>query len=235
MKTTRVQIHSDIHLEKYPHRRILPKTSTLILAGDIGVPLFASYKSFFSDTSRSFDRIYYVLGNHEYERAWMHIDKTNYHELHTKFRERNLMIKDLLSTFSNITILDNQYTRIDGLLVFGGTLWSNFIASKKPIPTTKQYLSDRHAECLQKIISHPDLLITHYVSCASALSKPWSIGIGPKYTIPASRYIFGHIHYPISKSNVRVNPWGDRSRDSPGNSLGVQDGPDPDGVWDLQN
>ena len=50
----RFQIHSDIHLEKYPHRRVPACEPNLILAGDIGVPLFPSYDMFFKDVSRKF-------------------------------------------------------------------------------------------------------------------------------------------------------------------------------------
>lgn len=200
----RLQIHSDIHLEKYPNRRLVPKSSILILAGDIGVPLYPSYQSFFRDTSRSFDKVYYILGNHEYERAWMGIDKHNFNLLDLKFKERNHMIKDILSLYSNIEILDNEYTMIDKQLVYGGTLWSDF----KDCSLTKQYLAHQHQQFYAKMTKLPYLVITHYVSCRSSLIKPWSIGLGPKEDVQASKYIFGHIHYPILSENVVTNPWG---------------------------
>ena len=204
----RIQIHSDIHLEKYPHRRLTPKCSTLVLAGDIGVPLFKSYTSFFSDTSKSFDKIYYVLGNHEYERAWMGVNKQNDNEINARFCQRNQMIKDILSAYQNVEIIDNQYTKIGDLLVYGGTLWSNFRVSSH-CSETKKYLSDQHDLFQFHMTQKPDLLITHYVSCRSVLRKPWSIGLGPRKDLIASRYIFGHIHYPIETTQVKVNPWGE--------------------------
>jgi predicted phosphodiesterase len=209
----KIQIHSDIHLEKYPHRRIQPKASTLILAGDIGVPIFSSYKSFFNQTFRHFDQIYYVLGNHEYERAWIGIDKNNFQLLDQRFKERNALIKDMLSSFPNIKILDNQYTNIGSMLVFGGTLWSNFGSDSSP---TKQYLAQQHQKFFSALNTPPDLLITHYASRRSSLIKPWSIGIGPKEDITiADKYVFGHIHYPIYTSNVVANPWGERNQTEP--------------------
>lgn len=205
----RLQIHSDIHLEKYPHRRIQPKAPTLILAGDIGVPLYPSYKSFFADTSKSFDKVYYVLGNHEYERAWMGIDKNNPKLLDQKFKERKRMIKDILSCHPNIQILDDEYTEIENKLVYGGTLWSHF----RNCSHTKHYLSQRHQEFYSRMSMKPFLMITHYVSCKSALQKPWSVGLGPDKDVPAFHHIFGHIHYPISSDLVQANPWGE-SKDS---------------------
>lgn len=207
----KIQIHSDIHLEKYPYRRLEPKASTLILAGDIGVPLYPSYKTFFADTSKSFDKIYYVLGNHEYERAWKGIDKNNTELIHQRFQERNRMIKDIISCYPNVQILDNQYTNINNKLVYGGTLWTHF----RECIQTKHYLAQQHKQFYDKMTIMPHLLITHYVSCRSALKKPWSVGLGPEKDIPTSNHIFGHIHYPIVSETVNANPWGDRPTTEP--------------------
>ena len=206
------QVHSDIHLEKYPHRRIRPKCSRLILAGDIGVPLFSSYREFFRYTSRQFDSIVYVLGNHEYERIWMGMDKTNEILLQEKFMERNDLIKQILSEFKNIILLDKEWIEIEGRKIFGGTLWTNYHQRKsnRKLSNVEMFLTQKHFETLPKIQeSYPDLLITHFVSNRSVLQKSWSIGLGPSSIIPASKAIFGHIHYPIVEPNVICNPWGE--------------------------
>lgn len=207
------QVHSDIHLERYPSRRLNPISSRLILAGDIGVPIFPSYREFFRDTSRKFDSIIYVLGNHEYERTWIGVDKTNYDLLENKFTERNLFIKDILSEFKNITLLDDQSIVIDDQIkIFGGTLWTNYHQrrSNKSLSTIEMFITQKHFEVLPKIQEcQPDLLITHFVSNRSVLKKPWSIGLGPSTVIQVKKTIFGHIHYPIHTSNVICNPWGE--------------------------
>lgn len=208
----RFQIHSDIHLEKYPHRRLNPISPRLILAGDIGVPLFASYKEFFRDTSRQFDSMIYVLGNHEYERSWIGIDRTNYELLDQKFIERNRLIKEILSEFKNITILDNDWMTIDGKKIFGGTLWTNYHQRKsdRNLSTVERLITQKHFETLPKIQEfHPDLLITHFVSNRCFLHKPWKIGLGPNTVISAKKAVFGHIHYPIYERDVVCNPWGE--------------------------
>jgi hypothetical protein len=207
------QVHSDIHLEKYPHRRIRPKCSRLILAGDIGVPVFSSYREFFRDTSRQFDSIVYVLGNHEYERIWMGIDRTNELLLEEKFKERNILIREILSEFKNIILLDKDWIEIDGRKIFGATLWTNYHQrrSNRTLSSVEEFITQKHFEILPKIQeSHPDLLITHFVSNRSVLKKSWNIGLGPSSIIPASKAIFGHIHYPILEPNVICNPWGDK-------------------------
>jgi predicted phosphodiesterase len=208
----RLQVHSDIHLERYPTRRIRPRSSILVLAGDIGVPIFPSYKQFFKDTSRDFDTILYVLGNHEYERTWMGIDKTDFSLLQEKFIERNKLIRDILSEMSNIYLLDNSEIKLKDKKIFGSTLWTNYHQrrSNKPLSTIEQFITHQHFTALPKIqVSQYDILITHFVSNRSVLKKPWSIGLGPSNIIHSGLSIFGHIHYRIQEKNVICNPWGE--------------------------
>ena len=220
------QVHSDIHLEKYPNRRIKPKSPNLILAGDVGVPIFSSYKTFFRETSSEFDRIIYVLGNHEYERCWMGIDKNNFAILEQKFKERNLLIKDILSQFQNITILDNQMIQIEGKTIYGSTLWTNYYEKKMnkknntPITEVQRFLSLQNRLSYSGLNTYPeqipDILITHYVSNRRVLKKPWSIGLGPTSILPSHLLsIFGHIHYPIDDvyegQRIICNPWDEES------------------------
>lgn len=209
----KIQIHSDIHLEKYPHRRLRSIASTLILAGDIGVPLFPSYRNFFRDTSRQFDQIVYVLGNHEYERTWMGLDRNNYHLLQDKFNQRTVLIQEIISEFKNIHLLHNELIVLHNKKIFGSTLWTNYHQRKSnnPLSVTEQFLTQQHFIALPRIQQcRPDILITHYVSNRSVLTKPWNIGLGPSNCIPAPVAIFGHIHYSISNNNnIFCNPWGE--------------------------
>ena len=212
------QVYSDIHLEKYPHRRIKPISPNLILAGDIGVPIFSSYSNFFRETSRNFDKIIYVLGNHEYERCWMGIDKNNFELLENKFKQRNQLIKDILSQFNNIILLDNQIIKLQGKTIYGSTLWTNYHDRKSstPLLETQKFLSLQNKMALQKFPTHPpDLLITHYVSNRKVLQKPWSIGLGPKDILNSRLSIFGHIHYPLDETSgqqkIVCNPWGEQA------------------------
>jgi predicted phosphodiesterase len=221
----RFQIHSDIHLEKYPNRRITPKTNHLILAGDIGVPVFKSYQEFFKDTSRKFDKIIYVLGNHEFERIWIGIDKNNSELLEQKFLERKKIIKDILSEFTNVKLLDDNVIHINNRKIYGTTLWTNYYQrnSSKQITNVEKFISHKHLDAMIALQDYtsffkPDIFVSHFVSNKNILDKPWKIGLGPKYNlnlnITPNISIFGHIHYAIRKydqnKNLFIcNPWGE--------------------------
>ena len=208
----RFQIHSDIHLEKYPHRRINCHSSHLILAGDIGVPLFDSYTHFFRDVSRKFDQIIYVVGNHEYERCWMGIDKNNCEPLHIKFLERQKLISEIINSFPNVTWLDNQKTQIQGVSIYGTTLWCDYSSKKNPLETQK-FITHQHHQALEKLKDQSlDLFISHYVSNRECLEQPWNMGLGVRKSLDFPNMIFGHvhsfIHKNINKTKVICNPWG---------------------------
>jgi predicted phosphohydrolase len=221
----RFQIHSDIHLEKYPRRRVPACEPNLILAGDIGVPLYSSYENFFKDVSRKFDRVVYVLGNHEYERIWMGIDKRDKELMVQKFMERNKLIQDILSNYKNISLLDNQGIQIEKKKIYGTTLWTNFWEKRfrkdgVKMTDSQMFLSEKNKQAIDKLLEnkHNDLLITHYVSNRKVLKKPWIIGLGPSecFTSFAEKIVFGHIHYSIydiqEKNLTLCNPWGEEEK-----------------------
>lgn len=64
------QILSDLHLEigqQYEEFQIPPKAPNLILAGDIGRLIdYGSYLKFLASQTSSFERVFLVLGNHEF-------------------------------------------------------------------------------------------------------------------------------------------------------------------------
>lgn len=218
----RFQIHSDIHLEKYPKRRVPACEPNLILAGDIGVPIFNSYEPFFRDVSRKFDKVIYVLGNHEYERIWMGIDRRDKELLEQKFKERTNLVKEILSNYKNIYLLDNQGIVLEKKKIFGTTLWTNYWDKQirkdhQKISDSQIFLSEKNKESVIKLLDskYNDLLITHFVCNRNVLKKPWTIGLGPResYSSLAPQIIFGHIHYSIyqkdDKNLTLCNPWGE--------------------------
>jgi len=120
----RIQLFSDLHLERYPHFApdIRPDTDVVVLAGDIG-----SYQS----GSRLLDadfglgrfsplrpgagraRVLYIPGNHEF-------DGLEFDEAHARLRAT---CKQL-----GIEWLDRETLVIDGVRFIGTTLWSDFDA-----------------------------------------------------------------------------------------------------------
>jgi len=112
----KLRIMSDLHLEK-DLGWMLPVMDgeidqVLILAGDI-VPFSMLYKimPFFEDLSRRFKKVIYVPGNHEYYGG----DVSKSKQLATY----------KLSKLRNIKVLDNEHIVIDGVYIFGATLWTD--------------------------------------------------------------------------------------------------------------
>lgn len=135
----RLQLASDLHLERYPDFMLpaAPGADTLVLAGDIG-----SYQA----TSRLTDdyfglerfapgqpnapwkRVLYLPGNHEY-------DGLDFEEGHARLRAAC----DTLG----ITWLEREVLVIEGIRFVGTTLWSDFDALAASKNTVTQQLQAR--------------------------------------------------------------------------------------------
>ena len=144
----KVAIGSDLHLEFSDIT--LPNTDNakvLILAGDIAVAkalhdypniintdtdklgknqlLSMRFHNFFNQVSSEYKHIIYVPGNHEF-----------YHGQHPEGID---WLKQTLSQYSNIQVLNNDSVTIDDILFVCGTLWTNM---NKNDPLTMYYLSN---------------------------------------------------------------------------------------------
>ena len=220
-----VQIFSDLHLEfhkTYP--QIRKYADTLILAGDIGCINKTCFKKFIHYISRTWNQIYYVLGNHEYYHS-----KKTYHNLKTLY-------KQFFSGFKNITLLDKSYEIVGNTCFIGCTLWGYFckdnkdfnlsclnnikiktINSQGDARTTgisKEFfnsLYDDESEWLVETINnmsqckdiHKIIVITHYPLTTKGTSHPKYNGKNTLYAtdidIPSGDTniicISGHTHY----------------------------------------
>jgi hypothetical protein len=136
----RFQLISDIHLEFGAIKNISKYADYLVLAGDIGYPDQKLFKEFLSNTSKIFNKVFYVAGNHEYYQNWKKgknikldtIDETN--------EKIKIIIKEL---GNNIYFLNNDYHDIDdSLRIVGSTLWTNISANSNSINDSYQIYSD---------------------------------------------------------------------------------------------
>lgn len=102
---------SDLHLESSNfdlHASI--DRGILLLIGDISAD-FTMLDAFFRKLNPEVKAVY-VPGNHEFEGK--------------KFDEVVPFLKDLLTIYPNVTVLDNESVIIDGIKIIGSTLWTNF-------------------------------------------------------------------------------------------------------------
>jgi predicted phosphodiesterase len=111
----KIAVCSDIHNEFDIWKPKNPdKADVLILAGDIIVNQMLSDKScinFFNQCAKKFKHVIYVMGNHEYYGA--------------DFLTALDLIKNKLSHLSNLYILNNQYMKLNDIIFFGTTLWTD--------------------------------------------------------------------------------------------------------------
>lgn len=121
----RISLASDLHLEMCPEFRLTnPGTDVLILSGDICVvnhflrgsdsPYHLKameYFDFFKSCSQQWNKIFVVMGNHEYYHGYIDTYAAVYREQ--------------LKEFGNITLLNNNFEDYEGIRFIGGTLWTD--------------------------------------------------------------------------------------------------------------
>ena len=115
----RIQVVSDIHLEeKVQLPCIVPLSDTLFLAGDIGTLGVNLYESFIDYCSKSWDTVFYVLGNHE---------------LYSKTKPINELVEDykiFFGKYHNIVLLEHSKCQYNGYQIIGCTFWGDFSGDK---------------------------------------------------------------------------------------------------------
>lgn len=130
--TMKLQIASDLHIEfknddiPDPLNYITPSAEILVLAGDIGT--FYKYDQlygFLNRLSEYFERIVYVLGNHEY-----------YQQENTEPMTIECIkqyTKKLEESIKNLSILDRSgiHVKNTDICIIGCTLWSRLEPDKK--------------------------------------------------------------------------------------------------------
>ena len=120
----RITSISDVHLEIHPHME-LPGGDVLLMAGDIFTAFALNPKktdkesrkernavaNFCQKQLSKYDRVFYVLGNHEHYRFL--------------FEETASAIRSFLAEHApNVRLLDNEITEHEGVVIVGTTLWS---------------------------------------------------------------------------------------------------------------
>lgn len=116
----KIQLASDLHLE-WGSLPLLNNVGgeVLILAGDImlakhknNLKYSLHYHKFFEHIAKQFEYIIYVPGNHEH-----------YNNL---FNDTEKDLKEFLSIYPHIYVLNDNSVEINGVLYIGSTLWTDF-------------------------------------------------------------------------------------------------------------
>ena len=107
----KVRVLSDLHLEFSKEYMEIPEGDVLVLAGDICIGSeVEKYHDFFSQCVDKYNKVFYVLGNHEhYAGTW---------------EETFWTIQQNIP--HQISILNNRSECYDGVHFIGGTLWTNY-------------------------------------------------------------------------------------------------------------
>ncbi|MFN4115685.1 MAG: metallophosphoesterase [Inhella sp.] len=128
----KLQLASDLHLERDPGFQLLPAAPTLVLAGDVGSYQAGSRLSErdwgLGRFARGWDRVFYVPGNHEY-------DGLPWPETRDRLRES--------AEAAGLIWLDREVQVIDSLRFIGCTLWADFDLLVDPRATMAQQLKAR--------------------------------------------------------------------------------------------
>lgn len=111
-----LQIVSDVHLEFY-HKStpvIVKHAPYLALLGDIGKPFSTSYKDFISKQAIQFEKVFVVMGNHEY-----YNQNADVPTILEKAR-------GVCAEFNNVHLLERDTFELsDNTVLLGCTLWSD--------------------------------------------------------------------------------------------------------------
>lgn len=133
----KLQVMSDLHLEfEHTFKPVNAGADTLVLSGDVCMaaymlktvesPYHVSkmfWLEFFEHCSNEFDNVVYVLGNHEHYRGYIDTSAQ--------------VLKDALSDWTNLHVLDNETVQLDDVLFCGTTLWTDM---NRGCPLTEAYL-----------------------------------------------------------------------------------------------
>lgn len=141
----KIQLVSDLHMEFAPITIKNAGADVLVLSGDITVadyfkrsetsPKWALadyWRYWFEDVCAEFDKVIYVMGNHEHYNG--------------RFDDTRQTLSDALDHIPNLYILDNQTLDVGDVRFVGTTLWTDFNRDSMGAKLTVQsQLNDYHS------------------------------------------------------------------------------------------
>jgi Icc-related predicted phosphoesterase len=235
----RIQYISDVHLEflsKYLRKgltkKFTPKPADILcLAGDIGYPHSLEYEKFLIESSKNWEKVFLIAGNHEYYTA------TTKRTMSEKRAKISTWITE--HRLANVTFLDNSYEDYNGYRFVGSTLWSKIppnpsklINDFYQIPEmTEELYNKLHDDAVAFLESDvvtasplPVVTMTHHLPSYSLIDPKYRTGLYAAYNHffasecdhlirePIKAWICGHTHTGFEKTlngvPVYCNPAG---------------------------
>ena len=225
----KVKVLSDLHLEFLNDPADFdPGTGdVLVLAGDICLAAqYDDYEKFFEKCVENYERVLYVMGNHEHYQG--------------DYRQSYGILKKRLP--KEIILLNNTSVLIDGVHFVGATMWTNMNnLDRGTIEEARQCMNDYHAvtnftpedsidshlftrqwfESCIPMLRGPVFMITHHAPSPQSVKGRYEDSVG-MYSTDMSKFIkanpnikywaHGHIHhnndYMIGDCRVVSNPRG---------------------------
>ncbi len=184
----RFQLISDIHHEFLRggiYTKIVPKCSTLVLAGDIGNPLQSNYGMFLRKLAYDFEHIILIHGNHEYY-------ATNYNVSVQKTREICEEINAFKPTANaikgKIHFLHNSHVDIRGVRFIGTTLWTKLdpevplIGDRNIKDFSIDWYNRMHHECCEYLesairdipVGKQTVIVSHHLPSFSLIAPKYN-------------------------------------------------------------
>ncbi len=207
------RILSDIHLEQRNDIKNpligLEKCDYLILAGDItNFVNIRKIEIFIKEIENDYDKIFYILGNHEYYQKPGNVDANNVISVYRKLEEK----------CNKLIVLENQWYDLGKIRIFGATLWSNITREGEKTLNDKRTVSrtwviSKHNES-KKIIESLDpniehLIVTHHLPSFKLIDEKYihetdmNSGFASDCEYLFEKHIkywvYGHTHTPYRK------------------------------------
>lgn len=207
----RLQYTSDNHVDVHHYPiQISPFAENLAICGDLGNPKHPRFTEFLSHCSKSFKRVFFVAGNHDYDCGCLYEED--------KIIEYKPIIKNICDSFDNIHFLNQSTWTYNDILIAGSTLWCNPIL-KKSKPEYLEHILEHQRQLywLTTIIkNNPNkkiIVLTHFVP-SKQLIEPCYVKYG-EYAVswfatdlenliqsPIRAWLCGHSHSVI---NTNIN------------------------------
>lgn len=201
------------------------KADCLVIAGDLAeLKSVLLIETFLDAASETHDNILWVFGNHEYYTA----------EVYPDGEELQKVIDIWEEAYPKLTILHNKFIQLDGISIYGCTLWSYISQYKTQVRHALNdfnYIKDLSIDSYNDLHQQQltllkevkcDIVITHHAPHPESISPKYYGSIynqcyysGALLELECNAtkiWIHGHMHanvdYIVNNTNVLANPHG---------------------------